>query len=163
MGMRAAEPGNGGTAGNGIPTGRWREDSNFGGRNEKTDLLHTGELQPRSPPFPRSPGCTKAIGLLERAAELGVRLSTVDGWLDWQADAAPPSTFIEELRAHKTKLVALLRGELCRCCGARIDWRQPSAVAFADGRAACLGCYERVETERQATRRERQQPMEQAA
>jgi prepilin-type processing-associated H-X9-DG protein len=62
------------------------------------------------------------------------------------------STALMEPRKHKAEVVALLRGERCRHCGERIDWRAFANVAFADGQAACLPCYEAAEAERQATR-----------
>jgi hypothetical protein len=49
------------------------------------------------------------------------------------------------LRKHRGELIELLSGERCRYCGERIDWRRPGGVAFADGQAAHLGCFEQAE------------------
>jgi hypothetical protein len=38
-------------------------------------------------------------------------------------------------------LDALLRGDVCRCCGRPIDWRR-DGVAFADNTGAHIACYE---------------------
>jgi hypothetical protein len=42
----------------------------------------------------------------------------------------------------------------CRYCGGRVLWHGPGGLVFADGSTGHLGCYERVEAERQAARRE---------
>jgi hypothetical protein len=101
----------------------------------------------------------KATRLLAEANAAGVIVQLEpDGRVRLAAEREPPAHLLTELRLHKPEVVALLRGERCRHCGERIDWTWPGTVAFADGQAAHLACYERVETEREATRHERQQP-----
>jgi hypothetical protein len=87
-----------------------------------------------------------AVRLLAEAAAAGVTVQLEpDGRVRLAAEREPPAHLLTELRAHKPELVALLRGERCRHCGERIDWRQPNAVTFANGWAAHLACYELVE------------------
>jgi hypothetical protein len=57
------------------------------------------------------------------------------------------------LERHKAAVIELLAGNLCRYCGDGIDYGRPGCLVFSDGSGAHLGCYERAETERQATRR----------
>jgi hypothetical protein len=106
----------------------------------------------------------KAAHLVAQAEAAGVRVQlNPDGRIRMVAAQAPPADLLAVLRARKAEIIELLRGERCRHCGERIDWTRPGAVIFADGRAAHLACYERIETERQATQHERRQPTEQAA
>jgi hypothetical protein len=86
--------------------------------------------------------------LLVSAAAAGVRLTLEGGKIRMVAAPVPPAALVTALRQHKPALVALLRGERCRCCGEPISWARPEAVAFADSTAAHLACYEATEVER---------------
>jgi hypothetical protein len=105
-----------------------------------------------------------AVGLLAEAAAAGVNLQLEpDGTVHLTAVTPPPEPLLAGLREHRREIVALLRGDACRHCGAPICWSEPGGLIFDDGRGAHVACYERVEGERQATAREQRQPKEQAA
>ena len=59
-----------------------------------------------------------------------------------------PAAAKSELDAHWRTVADLFAGDRCRYCGHPIDWRRPSSVAFADGTAAHLACYEEAEVAR---------------
>lgn len=64
-----------------------------------------------------------------------------------QAVAAPiPSTTGSQVPAELA--VTPPDPDLCRYCGATIDWRRPEAVIFGDRAAAHLLCYEQAEATR---------------
>jgi hypothetical protein len=90
-----------------------------------------------------------AVAALALAQEAGVRLRVDEGRLKL---AGRPETVAAELlatlREHKAEVVELLTGHRCRCCGEPIDWHQPGGVAFADGTAAHVGCYDQAEITR---------------
>lgn len=91
----------------------------------------------------------KVAPLLGRLANAGVSMRLDGGELVLSASpGAVTPKFLVELRALKGELVALLRGYRCRHCGDRIDWIRPGGIAFADGMAAHLGCYEGAEIQR---------------
>jgi hypothetical protein len=98
-------------------------------------------------------GRSGAIRLLAEVEAAGIRLRLEPtGTVHLSGLAPPPAEVLDGLRAHRAEIVALLRGDACRHCGGPIDWTRPGGVVFDDGRSAHLGCYERVETERQAAR-----------
>jgi len=66
-----------------------------------------------------------------------------------RAEQPPAPELLALIRAHKIELVEILAGHRCRACGEAIAWRVPGAVAFADGAAAHLTCYERRSLEGQ--------------
>ena len=53
---------------------------------------------------------------------------------------APPA-LLAQLRACQAELAGLLRGDACPRCGRAIAWRR-EGVAFDDGMAMHVGCYE---------------------
>jgi hypothetical protein len=89
-----------------------------------------------------------AARLLDEAQAAGLQLRVEDGRVRISAAAAPSSELLARLRAHKAEIAALLRGDLCRHCGARTEWSRPGCVAFANGTASHLGCYEQAEAAR---------------
>jgi len=136
-----------GTGGNRFPAGQGQRIANSYGKDRNSSSVHLDKLESGSPRFPGPPSHSVVIELLKRAAGFGMTLTAVGSWLDWQALAAPPAAFLEELQVHKVELLALLRGERCRYCSGAIDWRCPSSVGFADQTGAHLGCYERAEND----------------
>ena len=62
-------------------------------------------------------------------------------------EAAMSPLVLSELRDRKRQMLAVLTGACCRYCDGPIDWRR-SAVAFADGTAGHVGCYEEAEVAR---------------
>ncbi len=89
-----------------------------------------------------------ALRVLAEASAAGVGLQVDGGRLRLNAKEAPSPGLLERLRAHKAEVVELLTARLCRHCGEPVEWRAPGPVAFADGTAAHLPCYERAEVER---------------
>ncbi|HEX6013993.1 MAG TPA: hypothetical protein VFY87_19790 [Geminicoccaceae bacterium] len=82
-----------------------------------------------------------AVRLLREAQAAGLRLRVEDGQVRVAADRAPPTELLEGLRAHKSEILELLRGERCRGCGERLAWPAPVGVVHGDGQASCLPCY----------------------
>ena len=89
-----------------------------------------------------------AAALLPEAKAAGVELRVENGAIRLFAVSAPPPEFLARLRVHKPELIELLRGDRCRHCGERLVWSRPGAVAFNDGLAAHLACYEQAEAEK---------------
>lgn len=87
-----------------------------------------------------------AWAILAEARAAGVNIRLVDG--KPRVKGEPPPQLLARLRAAKGELASLLAGEMCRHCGAALDWLQPGALAFADGTGAHLPCHERAEVER---------------
>jgi hypothetical protein len=109
------------------------------------------------PPVPNPPTGTPvsaAVRLLAEAEAAGISLDLdAHGTVRLGADTQPPPPLLAGLREHRHEVVALLRGDRCRYCGLPVNWRAYDNLVFADGSGAHLGCYERAETERQATGR----------
>ena len=89
-----------------------------------------------------------AARLLDEGRAAGLQLRVEDGRVRLSAAAAPSPELLARLRAHKAEIAALLRGDLCRHCGAPTEWSRPGCIAFVDGTAAHLGCYEQAEVTR---------------
>ena len=90
-----------------------------------------------------------AAAALALAPAAGVRLRVDEGRLKLVGrPEAVPTGILASLREHKAEVVELLTGHRCRCCGEPIDWRRPGGVAFADGAAAHVGCYDQAEITR---------------
>jgi hypothetical protein len=87
-----------------------------------------------------------AAALLAEARAAEVTLRLVDG--KPKVAGQPSPELLGRLRAAKAELVDLLSGTCCRHCGAAIDWRHPSCIAFQDGMGAHLRCYEDAEIAR---------------
>jgi hypothetical protein len=101
---------------------------------------------------------TVVADALRQAADHGAIFTLEGGRVRCRHGEALPADLFRTLYERLAELREILAGHRCRHCGEPIDWRQPGAVAFADGRAAHLVCYERVEAERQARRHERPRP-----
>ena len=108
---------------------------------------------------------TSVVEALARAAEHGVAFMLEGDRVCCRNGEALPADLFEALYEQLPELREVLAGRRCRFCAQPINWSRFDNVAFGDGSGAHLGCYERVEAERQATRREGQQPgaTEQAA
>ena len=90
-----------------------------------------------------------AAALLRKLHEAGASVRADGGELVVRAPAGRlAAADVEELRHHKPALLALLAGDRCRYCEGAIDWRRPSCIAFGDGTAAHVGCYEEAEAAR---------------
>jgi hypothetical protein len=89
-----------------------------------------------------------ALAALAEARGAGVELQVDAGRLRLNAKASPPAELLDRLRQHKAEVMELLTGARCRYCGGMIDWRTAGAVAFADGTAAHVACYEQAEVAR---------------
>jgi hypothetical protein len=88
-----------------------------------------------------------AAALLLEARGAGVRLRLADYGKVKVPESTPPE-LLDQLRAHKLELAALLRGDACRYCGESIGWPRPAGVVFADGTAAHHACDEAAEVAR---------------
>ncbi|MFZ1425471.1 MAG: hypothetical protein WAS21_01730 [Geminicoccaceae bacterium] len=94
-----------------------------------------------------------AVDALTEAGRMGISLRLAeDGKIKVQGkpDDIPPSLLVR-LRRHRDEIAALLAGNACCHCGGWLDWSMPCVVAFGDGTAAHLACYERVERTHQAS------------
>ena len=78
--------------------------------------------------------------LLREARTTGITLRLAGDTVKVGGALSPE--FLARLRAHKLELAELLQGDRCRYCGERLVWSRPGAVAFGDGAAAHLTCYE---------------------
>ena len=83
-----------------------------------------------------------APAVLLAAGEQGVRLSTSGGFIDWQAERAPPQELLAAIAAVKTELIQILQGTRCRWCGGTLTWVFPAGVVLADGLAERHPCAE---------------------
>ena len=63
-----------------------------------------------------------AARLLDEARAAGLQLRVENERVRLSAEAAPPPELLARLRAHKAEIAALLRGNLCRHCGAPMGW-----------------------------------------
>ncbi|MFO1075949.1 MAG: hypothetical protein U1E17_25240, partial [Geminicoccaceae bacterium] len=52
----------------------------------------------------------------------------------------PSPELLVRLRAHRTELVPLLRGDVCRHCGKPMSWPEPCGVILGDGTAEHHDC-----------------------
>jgi hypothetical protein len=70
----------------------------------------------------------EARDLIARARSRNVRLLIADGELRMGFKGPRPAELLEELKAHKRVIIAILRGlDLCACCGEPIDERLPTS------------------------------------
>jgi hypothetical protein len=88
-----------------------------------------------------------AAALLAEVSAAGVSLRLIDGGKVRAAGAVPPA-LLDRLRERKAELVALLRGDACRHCGAPMAWPAPVGLVFGDGTAAHHACHEKAEVAR---------------
>ena len=90
---------------------------------------------------------SKIFGLLAEVKGAGITLIVLDGRVVVRCVQRPPEDILVRLRACKAHLLGHLTGQHCRCCGEPMPWPAPG-LAFADGTAAHIPCYERSETVR---------------
>jgi hypothetical protein len=86
-----------------------------------------------------------AVATLGAVRSAGLTVTVVGADLRLHGEREPASDLLARVRADKAALVAILAGHGCRYCGEAIAWSRPEAVAFADGTAGHLACYEEAE------------------
>jgi hypothetical protein len=95
-----------------------------------------------TPAAVRAPGqAFTAAALLVTLREAGASVRAEAGDLVVRAPANTlPASLVASLREHKGELLALLVGERCRRCGARMAWPGPAGVVYANGEAEHHAC-----------------------
>src|SRR6478672_7817776 len=101
-------------------------------------------LETNPAPRARRGRVLSAAALLAEVSAAGVSLRLIDGGKVRAAGAVPPA-LLDRLRERKAELVALLRGDACRHCGAPMAWPAPVGLVFGDGTAAHHACHEKAE------------------
>lgn len=85
-----------------------------------------------------------AVALLREAGAAGVSVRLVDG--KPKVGGAVPADLLLRLREQRAAIVAILKGDACRRCGAALPPAPAplgSALVFGDGTAECLACADR--------------------
>ena len=111
------------------------------GEEDQNNIFPAREgLDSGSRGFPGSHLISGAVRAFWAAEALGIRLSTQDGFIDWEATREPPASLTCLIRDHKPGLIEILKGDRCRWCGELLDWPRPVGVVFGDQTAECLPC-----------------------